>query len=149
MCGLIEKIYLAQPNNLVYWDELTKVKTRHYYERVMKQKYLGLNCIVVYVDVNGLKRVNDTYGHNEGSKLLRATAHKLSKLPGSYDVCRVGGDEFILIFFNQKEADATRSIPYISCGMYRKERHEDLSSALRKADERMYEQKRALYAKSA
>ena len=149
MRKLIEKLYLAQPDNLVYWDELTKVKTRFYYERVMKRQYLDKSCIVVYVDVNGLKRVNDTYGHSEGSKLLRVTAKALRELPGAKDVCRVGGDEFVLIFFNKEKADAIKSIPYISFGMYNKERHEDLSSALRKADAKMYEQKRALYAKSA
>lgn len=146
MCGLIEKLYLAQPNNLVYWDSLTKVKTRTYYDRVMKKNYLPISCVVAYIDVNGLKRVNDTYGHNKGSALLRATAKKINDLSGVHDVCRIGGDEFIAIFFNQKDAETLNTIPHISFGMYRKERYEDMSSAIVKADRLMYVQKRAYYA---
>jgi len=149
MCGLIERLYLSKPNNLVYWDTLTKVKTRTYYERVMKRNYLPRSCIVAYVDVNGLKRVNDTYGHNKGSTLLRSTARKIGELAGVHDVCRIGGDEFIAIFFNQKDAEALNTIPHISYGTYRKEQYEDMSSAIIKADRIMYAQKKAYYAKQS
>lgn len=53
---------------------------------------------VVFIDVNHLKMVNDTYGHHEGDKLIQATSRLLLKELREADVlCRFGGDEFLLI----------------------------------------------------
>jgi diguanylate cyclase (GGDEF)-like protein len=53
---------------------------------------------VIAVDLDGLKSVNDTYGHATGDELLRETAHRLRSLVRDGDtVARLGGDEFVLI----------------------------------------------------
>lgn len=49
-------------------------------------------------DVNGLKMVNDTFGHLEGDKLLRKAAEFLKKACRREDIiCRLGGDEFVIL----------------------------------------------------
>jgi len=53
---------------------------------------------VIYTDVDYLKAVNDTFGHQEGDKLIQATSRLLLKpLRKSDVICRLGGDEFLLI----------------------------------------------------
>jgi len=53
---------------------------------------------IIFTDVNHLKTVNDTYGHQEGDKLIQATSRLLLKpLRKGEVVCRLGGDEFLLI----------------------------------------------------
>ena len=53
---------------------------------------------VLFMDLNGLKPINDSYGHSAGDKLLAATARRLRKSLRSYDfVARIGGDEFLAV----------------------------------------------------
>lgn len=53
---------------------------------------------VLFIDVNGLKMINDTYGHPAGDRLLTATSRKLRGALRSYDfVGRLGGDEFLAL----------------------------------------------------
>jgi diguanylate cyclase (GGDEF)-like protein len=58
----------------------------------------GASIAVITVDVDGLKEVNDTYGHDEGDALLRRCADVLREHSRGDDVlCRIGGDEFALL----------------------------------------------------
>ncbi|MGI6092729.1 MAG: ABC transporter substrate binding protein [Negativicutes bacterium] len=53
---------------------------------------------IVFIDVNELKTVNDTYGHQEGDKLIKTASQLILKRLRKSDVlCRFGGDEFLLI----------------------------------------------------
>ena len=53
---------------------------------------------IIFIDINHLKSVNDTYGHQEGDKLIQATSQLLLKILRKSDIiCRLGGDEFLLI----------------------------------------------------
>jgi diguanylate cyclase (GGDEF)-like protein len=53
---------------------------------------------VMFIDLDGFKQVNDTNGHNVGDHVLRVTASRLTSLVDPSDiVCRLGGDEFIVI----------------------------------------------------
>jgi len=53
---------------------------------------------VLFLDLNGLKPVNDSYGHSAGDRLLASTAERLRKSLRSYDfVGRIGGDEFLAL----------------------------------------------------
>jgi diguanylate cyclase (GGDEF)-like protein len=58
----------------------------------------GLSVVVAYVDVDGLKSVNDRFGHRYGDHVLVAVAHRLqSAVRPSDTVARVGGDEFVVV----------------------------------------------------
>ena len=51
---------------------------------------------ICYLDVNDLKHVNDTYGHDEGDSLIKVVVATVQKfLRGSDIICRLGGDEFL------------------------------------------------------
>jgi diguanylate cyclase (GGDEF)-like protein len=54
---------------------------------------------VAYIDLDGLKQVNDTYGHDAGDAVLRETACRLVTLVRGADVvARLGGDEFVVVY---------------------------------------------------
>jgi diguanylate cyclase (GGDEF)-like protein len=82
-------------------DELTGARTRKYgleeMERELERAYrTGAALILAFVDVDGLKQVNDEEGHLAGDELLRVTAETLRANLRSYDLLvRYGGDEFV------------------------------------------------------
>ncbi|GAA0687238.1 MULTISPECIES: sensor domain-containing diguanylate cyclase/phosphohydrolase [Clostridium] len=91
---------------LSYTDSLTELYNRSYFEEKIKElndeKYLPLG--VIMGDVNGLKLVNDTFGHLEGDKLLKSIAYVLKNVCGDKGfVFRWGGDEFIMLIPNCNE----------------------------------------------
>ena len=93
-------------------DSLTGLYNRRYLERAMEQentnleKY-GINHSVVVVDVNGLKYVNDTYGHEAGDNMITFVALNLLKSTRETDViARTGGDEFVILLTNTDEYGA-------------------------------------------
>jgi diguanylate cyclase (GGDEF)-like protein/PAS domain S-box-containing protein len=64
---------------------------------------------VIAVDLDGLKRVNDTHGHATGDELLRETARRLRSVVRDRDlVARLGGDEFVLLCVGVDHAGAAR-----------------------------------------
>lgn len=81
-------------------DALTGLKNRtafNEYEQEMMHRTKGY-CLFVHLDVNHLKKVNDTYGHAEGDKHIRAAANVIQNSFGEKGSCfRVGGDEFFAI----------------------------------------------------
>jgi len=82
-------------------DELTGARRRGVgledLEREMKRaRREGNGLVVAFVDVDGLKAVNDTHGHAAGDDVLRAVAERLRARMRSYDLLvRMGGDEFL------------------------------------------------------
>lgn len=59
---------------------------------------------ICYIDVNGLKFVNDNFGHFEGDELLVMVCKFIKRVTRNNDIlCRLGGDEFIILFPNSKE----------------------------------------------
>ena len=141
---LIEKLYLKQEGNLAYYDELTRIHNRVYYNYVVKHKYLNAECVIVFVDVDNLKATNDKYGHKAGDDLICAVSNQLKSL-GADELIRYGGDEFLVVFKNRRKTlayDLKNKIIDASFGVCIKGAHEDLSSAISKADKSMYRLKR-------
>ena len=133
--------------NLVYYDEITKCHSRYYYDYIVKDKYNERLCYVIYVDINGLKEVNDKYGHHDGTKLIKLVASNLLSIKGAKDICRIGGDEFIL--FGDEDFDISKmdKISDISYGIHLKYASEDVVSACKKADSMMYIMKQQVKSK--
>ncbi len=78
-------------------DLNTRLHNRNAYENRLRDYPLrcsnSLTC--VYIDVNGLHELNNTYGHEEGDKMLRTVACILREIFGEEDSYRIGGDEFV------------------------------------------------------
>jgi diguanylate cyclase (GGDEF)-like protein len=92
--ALIE-VEKAQMDDLTgfYRSRLGHVVLQHEIDRAERS---GTQLVFLYLDVNGLKHINDTLGHHEGDRLLEAFARAMRTRLRSYDpVVRVGGDEFV------------------------------------------------------
>lgn len=129
---IIENLYLKQPGNLAYYDSLTGVKNRTYYDREIRPTYCVKECYVTYVDVDNLKSVNDRFGHSAGDELIISVARQLKGL-GANEVCRIGGDEFVLMS-EQNIVNDIEKLKGASFGIYKKSKYEDISSGVAKAD---------------
>ncbi|WP_347451437.1 HD domain-containing phosphohydrolase [Acetoanaerobium noterae] len=94
---------------LTYKDQLTGLYNRRYYEEQI-EKLSGsefLPLAIMMIDVNGLKLTNDAFGHHIGDELLKKVAKNLISCDskGGF-ACRVGGDEFLMVFPNTDENEA-------------------------------------------
>lgn len=66
----------------------------------------GLSCVVVIVDVDNFKTVNDSYGHEQGDIVLREFAVRLRRCGSNHALfSRFGGDEFVLVDMIGKRAE--------------------------------------------
>ena len=84
----------------VYRDKLTGLSNTTAYARKcneIAEQSDYLNYAVVVFDVNFLKKINDTYGHEAGNELIRCAASIISKTFAESPVFRIGGDEFVAI----------------------------------------------------
>ena len=84
------------------------------------QKQLGATrrertpLTICYLDLDGLKQVNDTCGHAEGDSFLKVFAGQLVRVMRAGDhACRMGGDEFLLILPHCPEGEAARLVERI------------------------------------
>lgn len=88
---------------LAITDALTGVLNRMAGLTVLKKQlqwanWTGTKFCICYVDVNGLKEINDAYGHSEGDQALIKVCELLRKVMRDTDtICRLGGDEFLLV----------------------------------------------------
>src|SRR6185295_1516874 len=93
-------------------DPLTVIRNRRGFERELKRsidyvKRYGTGAALVYLDLDGFKRINDRHGHAAGDAMLKAIAMVLARHVRASDlVARLGGDEFALLLWNCSEADA-------------------------------------------
>lgn len=92
-------------------DELTGVLNRNAGKKRLEDILKGMEgeewFTVALYDINGLKWVNDTYGHLEGDRLLVFVAQNIQKeLDGTDFIFRLSGDEFIVVFMNKTAAEA-------------------------------------------
>lgn len=112
-----------------YIDLDTGIKNRNCYHEDLKQldkKYFTAGkasdfIVCAVCDINGLKTVNDNYGHLAGDEFIRAAAEVLSKnLKSAYNVYRIGGDEFIAIFIGKDRSNIEKEVAAArkGCGKY-------------------------------
>ncbi|MBN1840504.1 MAG: GGDEF domain-containing protein [Campylobacterales bacterium] len=94
-------------NQSAFIDKLTNVYNRNYLQKY--EKLINLNeYIIAALDIDYFKRINDTYGHDAGDKILTQIAHILLQTIREGDsVIRYGGEEFlILVKVDKKSNDA-------------------------------------------
>lgn len=102
----------AQIEYLSFHDQLTGLYNRRYYEeklmRLGTEKNLPLSMIMA--DVNGLKLINDAFGHLQGDRVLQKVAEIMKMSCGTDDItARIGGDEFIILL-PQTDAESTAQL---------------------------------------
>jgi len=84
-------------------DSLTGLANRHAFYEFLDHSLLNAQRYnrysgVFYIDLDGFKEINDTFGHSAGDEVLKETAKRLRRcLRDSDMVCRLGGDEFALV----------------------------------------------------
>lgn len=89
-------------NYLSEHDELTGCYNRVKLDKMIP-KYESLHSmVVIFIDVNNLKLMNDTNGHDAGDALLKRTAKALSYWVVYGEVYRIGGDEFMVVVPDKK-----------------------------------------------
>ena len=97
-------------------DQLTGLYNRTYFEEEVRRlrKSRDFPVTLISIDLNGLKLINDSLGHDQGDRLLKAAAEVLKDtLRGSDVLARVGGDEFTAILANCDEKTAEKIIERI------------------------------------
>lgn len=99
----------AEMAHLAHHDPLTGLPNRKMLADNMKQAYAraqrkGTRFTVLFMDMDGFKKINDTLGHDAGDEALREVASRLKKVVRSEDtLARVGGDEFVILLTDQDE----------------------------------------------
>ena len=77
-------------------DPLTKLLNRQVYTRLIER--IDYTTVIIIIDVNNFKQINDTFGHACGDQVLNSFARIICKAYGQYAYCfRTGGDEFCII----------------------------------------------------
>lgn len=100
-----------------YHDHLTGIYNRRYFMEQRKfldnKKYYPLACVLL--DINGLKIINDSFGHKAGNRVLRKVAQILEETKKNQDcfVARIGGDEFSIICPNTSLEEAEMNIQQV------------------------------------
>lgn len=86
---------------LSYEDSLTGVFNRRYFDEYMSEIEEYIPISLMMLDVNGLKLMNDAFGHLVGDQLLKSVTNILKTVcPSDSVICRVGGDEFVVIILD-------------------------------------------------
>jgi len=102
---------------LAHYDVLTGCYGRRYGLNLLEQqiktaKRKKTTILLLYLDVDNFKYINDTFGHQEGDKVLKESVELFKSTLREIDIiCRMGGDEFLLIFpdSSSKETSLIRS----------------------------------------
>ncbi|MBQ3284577.1 MAG: GGDEF domain-containing protein [Ruminococcus sp.] len=147
-----------------YYDQMTGLLNRRKFSEKSDEFKLFMPpyCCVVMVDINGLKAMNDTYGHEAGDELIIGAAECLkAAFDGVESIFRIGGDEFCVILtdpqidvescLDQLEASCQQRKGHyvknisVSHGFASTEEFTDFRTILKTADHRMYENKRSYY----
>ena len=146
-------------------DDLTGVKNKHAYTETESMidaliaKGRMTNFAVAVFDLNGLKQINDTYGHQAGDRFIKKGSDIICRFFKHSPVFRVGGDEFVVIvtgydylnidsimnrFRKHNIKNRLKGDVVIAAGMSRFGGDKNVSSVFKRADVEMYSNKKDL-----
>ncbi len=106
----------AKIQRLAYYDVLTNLPNRTLFvdrleQEINKAERLKLKMILMFIDLDRFKAINDTLGHDVGDKLLAEAARRLKDCVRNTDtVARLGGDEFTIIISEVSDLDAVERV---------------------------------------
>ena len=153
-----QKKFEEDLKHLSYTDSLTGLHNRAYFTKKVNELIKAFPIRIIMGDVNGLKMVNDTFGHIEGDNLIIAMSNRLKSLYNNDLIFRWGGDEFILLVPNCNscvECDLMRKITTIDNSSLNlnftlsmsigssiiKNKYDNLDDALKDAENELYSHK--------
>lgn len=169
------EIKVAVMDELAHTDSLTSIKNKTAYVELTKkideqiaESSIKQFCIVM-IDVNYLKRVNDTYGHERGNEYLINACKLAGSIFGIENIFRVGGDEFVAVLTGDAVAKSKKMIQQINeevkkfkannelqpwekvsaavgAGYYREGVDKNCEEVFKRADTQMYKNKLAMKA---
>lgn len=102
----------AELERVAVMDTLTPLRNRRYFvsalnDRIVRRNRYGTHCAILFVDINGLKHINDVHGHSAGDFALVHAAQILNSQIRATDVAaRIGGDEFAVILEEASDRQA-------------------------------------------
>lgn len=149
---------MLELERMSFVDLLTGLYNRNRYNKTLQNleqdppKSLG----IVYVDMNGLKEINDSYGHDYGDFMIQETANLIQQVFDK-DAYRIGGDEFIALRRDMQEEEFRDKVDElheifkqhknlnVSIGSHWNEGDFDIHRDIAKADELMYIEKQNYY----
>lgn len=151
--------HVRRLEELCFQDQLTGIGNRRAMEKCGNALDPEKSVGILYCDVMGLKQMNDTKGHREGDRLLIRASECLRKAFGDYDLFRVGGDEFLVLCTGiieeeldermdllKREMQEQNALMALGRVWYGSGRY-NMDQLIKEADGRMYEEKRAWYAR--
>lgn len=172
ICNFVDVTEYEELSEAADLDDLTRIYNRRagrekLAEMIEDARRENITLTVALIDVNGLKKINDQYGHGEGDNLLTSMACVTKGCLGEQDIIfRLSGDEFVLVFYNQNQQAAEKLMREISRRLHdEREKYSifyeatfsyglmevypgdryTLSDIIRRADEQMYIQKRSYH----
>ena len=156
---------LAEMSKIANFDSLTGVKNKHAYidveaklNRFIEEKE-DVEFATIVFDINGLKEINDTLGHQAGDEYIKSGCSIICNFFKHSPIYRIGGDEFVVIAqgrdyqnvdhimaeFEKTNLDNQKNDKVvIACGAARYNGERNVAGVFDKADKRMYENKRQL-----
>ncbi len=146
---------------LSYYDQLTEVYNRRFFEEEVKRLDTPRNYPITFamLDVNGLKLMNDAFGHSAGDEVLKKVAASIKNACRADDIiARIGGDEFAMILPKTTFQDAddilkrimntinTQTVKEINLSVSygadtKKTKHERFEDVFNRAEDIMYKRK--------
>lgn len=142
---------------LSYRDMLTALYNRHKYMELINSSAANVltKTGVAYVDLNGLKQVNDSKSHNAGDEYICSMSRMLNDVFGE-NCYRIGGDEFVVVMFGIAETAFERCIEELkinmdvgnvsaAVGYVWEETTVGLKNMLIRAEKKMYAEKKKHY----
>ena len=160
---------VTRANNLAMRDSLTGVKSKAAYDQQRQRLNLDIQAGeaefgIAMIDINYLKRINDSYGHEKGNIYIKKMCTMICDVFNHSPVFRVGGDEFVVVLIHRDYENRERLITElkdkmaelsektdleewlrpsaaIGLGIYDEKKDIDCDSVFKRADDAMYENK--------
>lgn len=145
-------------------DSMTQLYNKRHYQEAVKELENREDVGVIYLDIDNLKKMNDTFGHEKGDEVIKKAAHFIRKYtqPG-FSSCRIGGDEFVMLIRGcskdtldtlvklmreDRAGDLSDTSAEFYCrlaigGAFRK-KGENLVDTVKRADDEMYKNKHSI-----
>lgn len=155
--------YMQELEAMAEIDEMTGVFNRNKYLSMTSEGYKKEDKLaVIFWDINYLKQVNDTLGHEQGDVLIKSIAEVIKKVSTQFEhAYRIGGDEFVMIMRGGDEISVKKKIkeweeemkkfqniesfPISASYGYAYGKGNELEGIIQRADKMMYDNKRKFH----